>query len=441
MPVARRLVSLAAVLGVTLGILAVPAAAETEEVAARAVVAAIDTGMNPYHEFFHAGGDGPYAEAGPAAVTPELLEELGIGDDQIIRLTRTGSWRSDVAADDHQWAAVQRGVPYWFEGTNVIGISFAGGSLPPLRPHRDKSAHGVGVTASVLEANPEAVVVMVEGTGSASEQWAMTHPAVDIVTTSYGPPGSPPLPWHLSNSYTGVVTNGKLHFGAVDNSPGLSPLDTTGGPWWSIGVAGFQEDGSGGRQMVSGTAADFVGNFTQSVPYCMDCETGRSSVSGTSFATPTSAGVASAGLLAARRAAGHRGGIVTDGVEQPAMVTGPSPLTNWQVRRALEEAAAYPSHEEFAPGGGTFDLTSAPVPGPAPWALTGWGLLTADPQRQVISELTARLGAGGEPTRSKGAEACAFMTGLIETRMAYWNTYAFMGESWMTDEDPYLRCS
>jgi hypothetical protein len=418
--------------------------------APRVVVAAIDSAINPYHGFFHHGGDGPYADEPPAAVTSEVLAELGVGPDRILSLTRTGDLAADLAADAALWEAVEPGTLYWFEGTNVLGISFDGDA--PLVPDTSKSPHGVGVTAAVLEANPDAVTILVEGISDDSEEWAFTHPAVDIVSTSYGFPASPPVPYHLHRSHTGVVANGKLHFGAVDNSPALSPIDSTGGPWWSIGVAGFQETGAQGRQVLSGSLADFVGNFTQVLPYCMDCQEGRREVAGTSFATPTAAGTASRGLLEARRAAGHRGGITSgsDGTVEPARpllvdddIAGQRfTRTNWQFRRALEEAAAYPTTDEWDPTAEQhpLDATNVPVLDPAPWATTGWGLLTVDPVRRVVPELLAHLGVDGQPTRTKDAEACAFNTALIELRREYWNTYAFMGESWLEEDDPYVRC-
>lgn len=413
---------------------------------ARVVVGAIDSGVNAYHEFFHAGGDGPYAQQVPGAVTDDVLAEFGIGEDQILSLTRTGDQEADREADRVMWDAVEPGVPYWFEGTNVIGISFAGGDQP-LEPTPDKSSHGTGVASSVLEANPEAVVVAIEGINSTSEEWAFTHPSTDVITTSYGPIGSPPLPFHLEFSYTGVVGNGKVHTGAVDNTPALSPVDSTGGPWWSIGVAGYEEGDAEGRQMVSGSLPDLVGDFTQSLPYCTDCQEGRSSVSGTSFATPTTAGVVSRGILEARRAAGHVGGIVPagedgeDGPDRPLLVDGESSLTNWELRRALEEAAVYPSTDEWDPAAaGVFGLTTTPVFDPAPWSTMGWGLVTADPERGVVDELLARLEVAGEPTRQKGEDACAWMTAQIELRYTYWNTYAVGGESFLTDDDPYVRC-
>lgn len=398
----------------------------------RVVVAVVDSGINPYHDFF---------QRERSSVTPEVLAEFGIGAAQTFTLTRTGDPAADFAADKSRvWDTIKRGQPYWFTGTNIIATSFDLTGRPIL-PNAPGDTHGVGVTSSVLGANPEAVIAFVEGINDDSETFAFTHPAVDVITTSYGLPGSLPLGFHLENSFQGVVGLGKLHTGAADNSPALSPFDGTSGPWWALGIAGFQEGTTEGRQLISGNVVDFVGDFTQTLPYCDLCQSGgERSVSGTSFATPTSAGVVSKVLLEARRAAGHTGGIVTADVEQPLMVAGTAPMTNWELRRALEEAAYTPLASEFKPGGGSSDLTSAPVVDRAAWAQTGWGALTPDPKRGVVDQALAHLGVRGEATRTKSGETCAFNTTQFELRKAYWDNLALDSESFLTSEDPYLRC-
>ncbi|HWH29125.1 MAG TPA: hypothetical protein VNU26_09215, partial [Mycobacteriales bacterium] len=400
---------------------------------ARVVVGVIDSGVNPYHEAF---------QVETSSVTSEVLAEFGISADQVVTLTRTGDPAADYAADKARvWDRIRPGTPYWFSGTNIIAASFDPGSRPVLPDDADDT-HGVGVTAAVLAANPEAVVAFAEGITDDSEAWAFTHPAVDVVTTSYGVPGSLPLGLHLERSYTGVVELGKLHTGASDNSPAFSGFDGTSGPWWALGIAGFQEGSTEGRQLLSGNVVDFVADFTQRLPYCDLCQSrGEQNVSGTSFATPTSAGVVSKVLLEARRAAGHAGGIVTEGVEQPLMVAaGGTTLTNWQLRRALEEAAYIPRATDFSPGGGLFDLTSAPVVDAAGWAQTGWGALTADPEHGVVEQALGHLGIGGEPTRTKGDDYCTFGTAQFELRKAYWDEAALFSDSAGADADPYLRC-
>lgn len=398
----------------------------------RVVVAVVDSGINPYHEYFHRGGP-LYGQAKASSVTRAVLREFGIDKDHIIKITRTGDFAADFAKDHAQFEDIEKGEPYWFKGTNVIGISFEEG--PKLRPDGDESPHGIGTAAAVLGANPDAIVVAVEGINSDSEKWAMTFPAVDIITTSYGPPTSVPTLNHLSSSYTGVVENGKAHFGAAANDPSYSTFDQTSGPWWTIGIAGFEEGSSNGRQAFSGNVPDFVGDFTQTLPYCRSCETGTEEVRGTSFATPRSAGTFSKILLEARKASRHPGGIVKKD-KKPLLVTGKYSFTVWEARRALEEAAWYPgSQEPYTP-----DPTAPPVVDSAPWYQMGWGLISPDQRFRVIHETLAHLGIEGKPRRSKPQDACDFMTTNMQVRRAYWEQVAVLGESFGKSRDPYIYC-
>jgi hypothetical protein len=405
--------------------------AATAPAAARVVVADVDSGVNPYHDAYYAHG--------PSEVTPDVLAEFpGIST---VKLTRSGDLKADFAADKAFWDSVESGKPYWFEGTNLIGISFDSSGVKIFSDRGDE--HGTGTSSAVLDANPEAIVVMVEGTGNAAaETWAFTHPAVDIVTTSYGIPGSPPVPFHLENSYEGTVHRGKLHFGASDNSPALSPPDGTSGPWWTIAVAGFEEGTSGGRTTVSGNVVDVVSDFTQDLPYCSDCESGRESVGGTSFATPRSAGTASTVLLETRRAAGHVGGpVVREGTGSLAVLGNGLELTPFELRRAFEEAAHYPGVGGYDPVEAVFDLGATPVVDAAPYVQTGWGLFSPDPALGVVDEALAQLGVRGEPREAKGADACAFNSAQHDLRHAYWDDLAIGSESFLTtDEDPFVDC-
>ena len=391
----------------------------------RVVVAVIDSGVNPYHEAYYDD---------PVSVTPEVLAELGVAPEHQVELTRTGDFAADFAADAAFWESVQPGTPYWFKGTNLVGITFDDAGTPIFSDEGDE--HGTGTTSAVLDANPEAVVVLVEGLTAESETWAFSHPAVDIVSTSYGAIGSIPLP-HLTESFAGVVERGKLHVGASDNSPALSPPDGTSGPWWSIGVAGWHEGDTGARESLSGNVVDVVSDFTQTLPYCTDCETGREDgVSGTSFATPRTAGTISKALLEARRAAGHTGG-VRDVGGVPTMVEGGGlSLTNWELRRAMEEAAYYPGTADWD---GSVD-GNLPVLDPAPYVQTGWGLVSPDDQYGVVAEMLAQAGVSGEPRAAKGGDACAFNTAQFELRKAYWDSNPAYSDSFATSEDPYIRC-
>ena len=424
---------------------ALPAAAqvEPEPPKPRVVVAVIDSPVNPYHEFYRAGGS-LYGASQPSSVTPDVLAEFGIDESHIIRMSTTGTFAERFARDKAQFDAIKRGEPYWFEGTNVIGISFNPTDKQRLRPDGTASTHGVGTTSAVLAANPEAIVVSVEspgapttrlGTQPEGETWAFGHPAVDIVSTSYGPPYSPPLGYALEDSYDGVVKRGKLHVGAADNSPALAPIDATAGPWWSIGVAGYHEGSTNAREALSGSLPDFVGDFTQNLPYCRNCTSGKQNVSGTSFSTPRTAGTISKILLEARRKAGHIGGPSVVGGSAPAMVrANGTTITGWQVRRALEEAAYYPTTAEWTPG------ANPPVNDVAPYAQAGWGAVTPDPARGVVREALAQLGVSGTPTRAKSDAACAFLTGLYTARKAYWDYVAIASDSDASAPSPYIAC-
>lgn len=425
--------------------------------APRVVVADIDSGINVYHSFLYAGGE-LYRAAAPSSVTPELLAAFGIDAAHQIQLTRTGDFAADYAADKARvWDQIRTGEPYWFKGTNVIAVSFVPGTRPVL-PDDDADTHGFGTASAVLRANPEAVVLFVEGIGDASEHYAFTHPEVDVVTTSYGIPGSVPLPaavfgspyTHLNQSFHGVVNMGKLHFGASDNSPALSPPDGTSGPWWSIGVAGFEEGmddadpGSEGKQVVSGSLPDFVADFTQTLPYCAECESGGfESVGGTSFATPRSAGTASKIILEARRALGHVGGMNYTPQGKYVMVVGSAgrQITNWQVRRALEQGAYYPRLENFKlTTTGSNNLTSLPVLDPAPWATVGWGVITPAPEHQVVEQTLAFLKVRGSILKYKDANACTFMTSLVRARHLFWDGWIDSQSNGYTGQDPFVYC-
>lgn len=382
----------------------------------RVVVAPIDSGINPYHDAFAV--DEP-------AVDQHVLDAFGIDGDHILRIS--DDYQEDAIAglyDD-----VEEGELYWFEGTNILAWSDDFGSRPFL-PDDDRDAHGTGVTGAVVAANPDAIILFVEGITADAETYAFTHPLVDIVTTSYGFVTSAPL-GALTDSYAGVVEQGKLHFGASANDPTLAPTDGTSGPWWAIGIAGFGEgeDGGGGKESFSGTAPDFVGDFTQDLPYCAFCTQETRSVSGTSFATPRSAGTASAVLLRARIAAGHLGGVSDAGFLVDA---GGTQISNWELRRALEEGAVVP-HEQFPAG-----LTEQPVNQDAPYLQVGWGLLT--PEHDVIDRTVDAL-AGAT---YKDQATCDYMTDYMSFRYAIWDANplsdSFTQTNALDGGSPYIAC-
>ena len=404
--------------------------------ASRVVVAVIDSAINPYHEALYAGGS-LYPGTSPRAVTSAVLAEFGIDAGHILTLTRTGNFAADVAADAAQWSKVKRGERYWVRGTNLILVSFDDSGLPLLQPAADKDPHGVGTSSAVLAAAPQSVLVFVEGTVPDAEAFAFTHPAVDIVSTSYGTPGSIPLASQpLAQSLEGVLTQGKLHVGAADNSPALATFDGTAGPWWSVGIAGLDVD-SQGRELISGTFPDFLAAFTQTLPYCTDCETGLDIVSGTSFATPQAAGVAASILLQTRAQLGHVGGIVM-GAQGPLMVrSGGREISVWRLRRALEQSAAQPATTDYQPS----SPTSLPILPVLPAVQTGWGVLVPDAASGVIAHGVALL-TGAQVADTTPAGTCDVQSGLMQLRRNYWDRLDPLSPSFMNSPAnfPVIGC-
>jgi hypothetical protein len=364
-------------------------------------------------------------------VTREVLTALGVKPENVVRLTRTGNFAADIAADSGFWSRVKRGEKYHFVGTNIIASSLAN-TGPYLKPTAAKNPHGVGTSSSVLTANPDAIIYFIEANdalGSAeSHAAAFKNPAVDIVTTSYGVSfglGLVPAPEYrvFENSYEGVVRRGKLHFSSGGNGPGVTALRAGAGPWWAIGVSGIEEHNGDGDTVLSGNLPDFVADFTQTLPYCMDCEKGAQSTSGTSFSTPQSAGLASRVLLQARRNLGHVGGIkMVNGV--PVMArSGQNLITNFEIRRALEEAAWIPDTTAYDPTLVTEGGFGIPINPAAPWLQVAWGDLTIDAEKGVVSAAMKELGFAGTG-RDKPVGYCEFQTAVIEGRKAWWNEIA-----------------
>lgn len=420
---------------------------------ARVVVAVLDTGINPYHAFLYQGSP-IYPDAAPSSVTPEVLAEFGIDDAHIIDVQRTGEFALDLLRDRPMWMAIERGKPYWIKNTNVIVASFVDANAGKIPVLAEGSTHGVGTSASVLNANPDAIVFFIEqgddGIGAPeTHTYAFTHPAVDMMSTSYGvseAQGLLPAPEYgvFNDTFKGVVELGKMHFSSGGNGPGLTTHRAGAGAWWSIGVSGFEEGSNNGRTILSGNFPDFVADFTQTLPYCLACEDGyQDGVGGTSFSTPRAAGVASKVLLEARRALGHRGGILVREGQAPVMAEGNGQsITNWQLRRALEEAAYVPTATEYdavalvneaADLGLGFGTPINPV---APWLQVGWGEISADPAKNVVAGALAFLGLGDGAVPAKPMGFCEWNSTIMQERHFWFSEFSPAVQPVLSPIDP-----
>ena len=246
---------------------------EEEEFGAFSVVAPIDTGINVYHNHFRM--DEAY---------PQWLLD-GLGVNKICDVTLNGTWEERYEADKETcWDNITSEDIVWFRGTRIIGTTPDDNTdIPILDDPQD--GHGTAVTGSVINANPNAVIFFVEGFSDAAVLAAANQPLVDIITTSFGPIGSIPVPGIEDATKVAVVQNKKIHTGAADNTPSPAVQDSTAGPPWSIGVSGYAEEGDDQKETMSGSYPDVAADWTQVLPNHDDID-GYHETSGTSFATP-----------------------------------------------------------------------------------------------------------------------------------------------------------
>lgn len=176
-----------------------------------AVVALVDTGINPYHEQFR--DRSPQALRHPSTYIPGYP-----ADAQALELTLDApTYQQAVAADAHIWAT-PGGVfdrrLYWIPGTRIVGVYRAGNGgrscplvqVPPVeaggtcfdRPVLDDAGHGTMTATRAASRDgslaPRARIVAIEGLGDHGVRWATAQPWIDVQSHSWlslvPPPGS-----------------------------------------------------------------------------------------------------------------------------------------------------------------------------------------------------------------------------------------------------------
>ena len=375
------------------------------------VVAPIDTGINVYHDHFRT-----------EEVYPEWLLN-GLGVTKTCEPTFEGSWQERYEADKEVcWDTITTSDIVYFKGTKIIGTSPDGGTdIHILDDPSD--GHGTAVTGAVLDANPDAVIFFVEGFSTEAVLAAGNQPLVDIVTTSFGAIGSLPVPGIETGTHQTVVVNNKIHTGAADNTPSPAVQDATAGPPWSIGIAGYAEEGDDQKETMSGSYPDIAADWTQVLPNHDDVD-GYHETSGTSFATPRTAGILSfvlehlrgeVGDMGSGASSENRSGLLVDGVwpEGNPNAGSEAGITNAVVRNALNLSAWYPSFSTWDPSAGTMPIS--PV---APCTQVGWGVVNMSNIQPMIEHLN---GTQTMPDRPGDVELCMQIN--QEAREAYWNIY------------------
>tara|TARA_B100000287_G_scaffold415566_1_gene449324 strand:+ start:3072 stop:4289 length:1218 start_codon:yes stop_codon:yes gene_type:complete len=363
------------------------------------VVAPIDTGINVYHNHFSMNESYPQW----------LLDGLGVN--KVCEITKNGTWEERYESDKEEcWDQIGAGDIVWFKGSRIIGTTPDDNTEIPILDD-PSDGHGTAVTGAVLDANPEAVIFFVEGFSDAAVLAAANQPLVDIISTSFGPIFSIPVPGIEDATRVAVVENGKLHTGAADNSPSPAIQDSTAGPPWSIGISGYAEEDDDQKETMSGSYPDIAADWTQELPNHDDID-GYHTTSGTSFATPRTAGILSLVLTSVRDFSGDnssgasvdRGGLLVNGTNLS--------ITNDDIRDSLNLSAWYPSFSTWNPTSGTLPIS--PV---APCTQVGWGVVNMSNADPMILHLK---GEEMLPQRPNDVVLC--MEANQSIRESYWGS-------------------
>ena len=363
------------------------------------VVAPIDTGINVYHNHFLMNESYPQW----------LLDGLGVN--KICDVTLVGTWQERYEADKEVcWDNITSEDVVWFRGTRIIGTTPDDNTdIPILDDPQD--GHGTAVTGAVINANPDAVIFFVEGFSDAAVLAAANQPLVDVITTSFGPILSIPVPGIEDATKVAVVQNKKLHTGAADNSPSPAVQDSTAGPPWSIGVSGYAEEGDDQKETMSGSYPDVAADWTQVLPNHDDID-GYHETSGTSFATPRTAGLLSKILMSLRSEFGDMSSGADPDTRDGLMVNGTNfTVTNDDLRNALNTSGWYPSFNTWDPLSGT-----TPISPIAPCTQVGWGVVNESNVLPIIEHLN-----GTSTMSNRPSDVVMCMEANQEIREAYWN--------------------
>ena len=162
----------------------------------------------------------------------------------------------------------------------------------------------------------------------------------------------------------------------------------------------------------SGTAPDIVADWTQYLPD-HDSIDGYHDTSGTSFATPRTAGVLSLVIQELRNQTNDYG----SGARNGSLVSGELfSITNYEIRRSMEKASYFPDASEYDPGANEGACqTGVPISPVAPYTQTGWGVVDPTITQIIIEDLN-----GVSPLSDKDFDCETYMDSIMAAREAYW---------------------
>ncbi|MDX6273644.1 MAG: serine protease [Frankiales bacterium] len=320
------------------------------------VIAVIDNAFTPYHWDYLASqmpqalnsdrSDDLPLTTSPDKWLPGFPKPSSFGSYQSLKLhlaTDEGDKPDSLDAQDTaKWKAVKGSSAskqnyYWMPGTKVIGAMTFGTPASTGGIHGPTSSHGTGTT-SVSVGNlhgtcPECLLVFLQYTDTASAEaaigWAMKQPWIDAISNSYGM-GSNDV-YGRDRVYSGSDVNlqrqasgrGQTIFFSAGNgfenafvTPTTTLLSSQEGPDWIVTV-GAVDPGTRASYTGPGKPVDIssIGSSYPSAYGATSVSTkGASGFSGTSNATPVTAGTYSRALYLARRAMAGPSRTQTSGV-------------------------------------------------------------------------------------------------------------------------------
>lgn len=374
------------------------------------VVAVIDDGFSPYHYDFRAERMPQHLDADPSndlpldqpphTWIPGFPDPSGFVDYRPLNLTLPGpggSIAEAVAADEATWSNTFQTIPevlesyYWVPGTKVVGaIKTNSGPF-----NVSQGAHGTGSTSvstgNIYGTCAECVLVFIQYDNARSAIiWASQQPWIDVITNSYGHNLTPARDNVNLGSPIGAprdaTVRGQEIFWSAGNGlenafvvPATTYTTGQKGPDWIMTVGAVTPGGapySGAGKMVD------VASVGSSYPASIGAATvngGGGNFSGTSNATPVSAGIFSRALHLARTSLGgpsktQSGGVIATGTPLACGVARPNcelddgVLTRLELQNLFLMGAA-PATTGISPGG----VGSAPKVGEDAFMSTGHG--------------------------------------------------------------------
>lgn len=372
-----------------------------------AVVAIVDTGINPYHQEFRASGY-PDGSVNLSVHPSSYIEDYPPGASTLNLSLGASSLSDALTADASLWEGVNEETLYWIPGTKIIGAFDGGGGLESL-PYNifDEHGHGTGTAGlaggNTLGSCPRCLIVAVEGIDGF--KWALSQPWIDFVSNSWstGGVGAPslgklrvqPSIWTRGASARGQTVlfaagNG-FENGFITTEPTLQSWHS--GPEWimTVGAGWRHEDGNNpycncsedeSIILAGGKPVDVISYSLGSIPAPDNGSiTGTINFSGTSAATPIVAGVLGDVLRHARSklgdfVEGNRGGVVATGTGSGASYLSDGTLTKTELELVVKHTAQHTRSTWI----GILPVSppTSFVPSEALWAqwsIEGWGIV------------------------------------------------------------------